>query len=405
MLKDAVLKGSRNPEDYFNYLQDKVEPLCPNDVTDAPYVHLSTIKGETAYDESKPEYRFKRVPGSRWNNALIRGIHASNIAIIGDEGSVIDGSNCYDSIGEENYRGPHGITLFDCENIRLSGYTIQNTGNWAHNLLFCNNIRVNRITVLAGHDGFDAAVCNNLQIEESEFYTGDDCIAGFGNINTYVNNCILNSSCSALRFGGSNVLIENCRIYGPGRYCFRGSLTEQEKRDSAPSVTEGKRNNMLSAFTYYADYSLPIKTVPGNIVLSNCQIEQADRFLHYNYSGNETWQKNRPLDNIEFREIKANGISMPITAYGAVERKLSIKFQNVDLSMREGSENIDLIHICNFRELVLDNVNITRFKGDCLIRTWSDGEISMNQVRCEETGSDLTTKIKKAEQSFCASAI
>ena len=117
LLKGAVLKGSLNPEDYFNYLQDQVEPLPPDDVTDAPYVHLSTIKGETAYDENKREYRFTRVPGSRWNNALIRGIHASNIAIIGDEGSIIDGSNCYDAIGEENYRGPHGITLFDCENI------------------------------------------------------------------------------------------------------------------------------------------------------------------------------------------------------------------------------------------------------------------------------------------------
>lgn len=50
-------------------------------------------------------------------------------------------------------------------------------------------------------------------------------------------------------------------------------------------------------------------------------------------------------------------------------------------------------------------VNITGFKGDCLIRTWSDGEIRMNQVRCEEVGSDLTTKIKKAEQPFYASAI
>ena len=61
-----------------------------------------------------------------------------------------------------------------------------------------------------------------------------------------------------------------------------------------------------------------------------------------------------------------------------MERKLSIKFQDVDISLCEETDDIDLIHSCNFRELVLDNVNIIGFKGDCLIRTWLDGEIRMN---------------------------
>ena len=29
LLKNAVLKGSKNPEDYFGYLNDKTEPLAP----------------------------------------------------------------------------------------------------------------------------------------------------------------------------------------------------------------------------------------------------------------------------------------------------------------------------------------------------------------------------------------
>ena len=124
----AELVGSQNPEDYFNYKNDKVEPLREDQVTDAPYVHLSTIHGETEYVENKPEYRFRRIPGSRWNNAVIRAIDAENIKIIGEEGSVIDGNNCFDDVGsEEDYRGPHGITFFNCRNIELKGYTIQNT--------------------------------------------------------------------------------------------------------------------------------------------------------------------------------------------------------------------------------------------------------------------------------------
>ncbi len=30
----AILKGSRNPEDYFGYLADKIEPLTENEITD-----------------------------------------------------------------------------------------------------------------------------------------------------------------------------------------------------------------------------------------------------------------------------------------------------------------------------------------------------------------------------------
>ena len=109
----ATLKASRNPQDYFGYMTDKIQPLGDGQITDAPYVHLSTIKNETHYEDNKTEYRFKRIPGSRWNNAIIRTIDAENVAIIGEDGSVIDGDNCFDEQGEEDYRGPHGITLFN----------------------------------------------------------------------------------------------------------------------------------------------------------------------------------------------------------------------------------------------------------------------------------------------------
>ena len=396
----AMLIGSRNPNDYFNYINDKVEPLSDNQITDAPYVHLSTIHGETDYVELKPEYRFKRIPGSRWNNAIIRAIDAENVKIIGEEDSIIDGANCFDEIGEEDYRGPHGITFFNCRNIEFKGYTIQNTGNWAHNLLFCININFDGITVCAGHDGLDASVCDNLRIVNSEFYTGDDCIAGFGNINTYIADCILNSSCSAIRFGGTNALVERCHIYGPGKYCFRGSLTDEEKRNSVPSPSIGARNNMLSAFTYYADYSLPINVLPGNIIIADCKIDMADRLLHYNYSGNETWQKHRPLDSIEFRNIKATKISMPVTAYGGEESPINLTFKDIDITLREGHEDISLIHACNYNCIRLENVTIPNFKGECVVKQWSEGLIIFNNVKCGEAKTTMM-----ADEPFFAEPI
>ena len=112
LMKNAVLKGIRNPEEYYGYLRDSIEPLGKEQITDVGYVGLWTIHGETEYDETDSRYRFKRIAGSRWNNALIRAINAENVAIVGEPGSVIDGDNCYDEIGEENYRGPHAIGFF-----------------------------------------------------------------------------------------------------------------------------------------------------------------------------------------------------------------------------------------------------------------------------------------------------
>lgn len=403
LLENAYLLGSANPEDYFNYLHDEVEPLTAEQITDAPYVHLSTIHGETEYVDNKSEYRFKRIAGSRWNNAIIRAIDAENIKVIGEKNSVIDGVNCFDEDGEEEYRGPHGMTFFNCRNIELKGYTIQNTGNWAHNFLFCTNISVEKITVLAGHDGFDASVCTNLSITDSEFYTGDDCIAGFGNVNTNIRNCILNSSCSAMRFGGSNVLVEKCHIYGPGKYCFRGSLSDDEKRCSAPSVTEGNRNNMLSAFTYYADYSLPIEVSPGNIIITDCKIDMANRFLHYNYSGNETWQKNRPLESICFKNIKATDICMPLTAYGDKNVPVTVELENVDISIQKGFESINFMHVANCKKIVLENVKLKNFTGNSLIKTWSEaGKIEIKNLECS---IDENNYVIMAEDEFSCQPI
>ena len=370
----AILKGSRNPEDYFGYINDKIEPLSESEITDAPYVHICEVKGETEYVENREEYRYKRTPGSRWNNAIIRTINAENVAIIGEEGSVIDGDNCYDEIGEEQYRGPHGMTMFKTKNIKLSGYTIKNCGNWAHNLLFCENISVSKITALAGHDGFDAAVSRNITIADSEFYTGDDCIAGFGNANIYISGCILNSACSAMRFSGTNVLVENCRMYSPCRYSFRGRLTKEEKESGAMVASAG-RYNMLSAFTYYGDYTLPIKEQPGNIIIRNCEMENAGKMLHYHY-GREGWQRNRPMTDITFENVVAKGITLPMIVCGDKNVPFTLKLKNVNVDIGNGEQTPDtFMYAEDFEKIELENFTLKNFKGDAVILKKSGGTV------------------------------
>ncbi len=389
LLEGAVLKGSMDPEDYFGYLTDTVEPLRPDQITDAPYVHIPILiktKKETEYVEGDPDYDHKRLPGSRWNNALIRAIDAEDVAIIGEKGSVLDGANCADEQGEEKYRGPHGITMVNTKRVTLRGYTIQNTGNWAHNLRSCDNVSVEGITALAGHDGLDVFDCRNVTITGSEFYTGDDCLAGFGNVNVFVSDCMLNSSCSAMRFGGTNVLVRKCRMVGPGKYLFRGLMPREDRLLGKHFENTGEytaHQRMLSAFTYYADYSMPISEIPGNVIIEDCEIEQTDRFLHYNFSGNEPWQKGAPLENITFRNIRATGIAMPLTAYGTEEFPVEVTMRNISIRMRDGVEPAPLVRACHFRRILMENVDVTNFKGDCLILSRTEDETVLRNVTCD----------------------
>ena len=51
---------------------------------------------------------------------------------------------------------------------------------------------MDNVTVEAGHDGIHMTASKNITVKNSNFYTGDDCIAGTANVNVYVNNCELN---------------------------------------------------------------------------------------------------------------------------------------------------------------------------------------------------------------------
>lgn len=391
LMKNAVLKGTRNPEDYYGWLKDTLQPMEPSEVTDVLHNRAELS------DNPERDWQFMRLPGSRWHNGLIRAIDAENIAIIGEEGAVIDGNDCFDELGEEQYRGPHAISFFRCKNIRLKGYTVQRSGNWGHNFFYCSQISVDHVEVLAGHDGVHMTVCENIMIRNSNFYTGDDCIAGFANLNVLVDNCEINSACSGFRFGGSNVMISNCHIFAPCRYAFRGSLTAEEKRESAPSHPAGHRTNMLSAFTYYADYSVEIPYQPGNIVIADTTVEGADKLFHYNRSGNEIWQTNRPLANVRFERVTAENLAQPAVFYGEEAFLLSAKFCQVHMTVREGCEETPLFWVCNYDDITLEDVTVEGGADVPLIQTWSDRKINIKGLSCTPKRTNI---VERAATSF-----
>ncbi len=349
LLENAVLLGSIDPEDYCTFLSDAIEPISEEEKSKM----VATAKQDECKDRSSA------YPYSRWNNGLIRAIHAENIAIIGEKGSEINGQNCYDPLGEEKYRGPHAINMWFCKNVRLEGYTVRDSANWAHAIHNSENITARNLTVLGGHDGFDVRTCDHVLIENSRFLTGDDGIAGFDDLDVTVRNCYFESACSVFRFGGSHVRFENCESRLSSVYAFRGSLSDEEKKNRVTAEIGKHRNLCKSLFLYYCDTRAEIRETPGDIVISGCRFGRADKLFHLPFG--HIWCCNRSLDNITFESCTFEEILDPIVADCPENEPLSITLKNCTVKAREGAEDHPFLSGKNVRALTLDNVLVEGF--------------------------------------------
>ena len=349
LLENAVLLGSTCPEDYLDYINDEIEPI-QTQIRDGA---VSTIN--PGYTPSRSVF-----PCSRWNNAIIRAINATDIAIIGEKGSEINGQNCYDPVGEEDYRGPHAINMWFCENVILRGYTIRDSANWAHAIQNSKDIVADGLTVLGGHDGFDVRTCNDILIENCRFLTGDDCIAGFDNIDVLVRNCYFESSCSIFRFGATDMLVENCRGVAPATYGFRGSLSKEEKQNRA-DTTPSSLHNCLNVFLYYCDNRAFIRKTPGNILIRNCEFQNPDSVLRLPFG--HKWCCNRSLADITFENCAIHGVCVPIEVTAPEQEPMSLRMKNCTITPREGFVQMPFLTGENLQTVQLEYTDLSAFEN------------------------------------------
>ena len=373
----AILKGTRVPADYEIMKQDTVEPMAEKYYTDAVWGPART---RTTHDHILKA-------GSNWNNAMIRLLGAHDAAVIGEAGSVIDGSDCYDAIGEEHYRGPHGISFHDCHDLTFRGYTIRNTGNWAHQCFNSQNLSFSELTIEGGHDGIHTSSCDHIHIHDCKMFTGDDCIAGFDNFDVRVHDCELNTACSAFRFGGTDVLIERCQMYGPAKYFFRGSLSKEDKISGNATPVVG-RKTMLGMFTYYADFTLTVRHPPRNIVMRDCTLENAMRFVLYDFSGAQVWQMGKPLEEITFENVVAKNVDMPLDLYGDAEKKHTVYLKNCKIGFTEPVGCA--IRAAHFETLHAENVRFENVNGPLVLSFGEAGKITTSNVTGAKTLMEST---------------
>jgi hypothetical protein len=163
---------------------------------------------------------------THWHRALILGDGVDNVTITGH--GVINGNNVTDAKGEEGVRGPHAVLLGNSKNITLRDVSIRDAGNYAVLLEFTSQVSVRGVKITGGYDGvhfrgWKDNPCCDVSIIDCEFYTGDDCIAGWYWQDALIDRCIITSSCNGIRLFGpaKHVIVHNCLFFGPGRYEWR----------------------------------------------------------------------------------------------------------------------------------------------------------------------------------------
>lgn len=378
----AILKGSRDPEQYFGYRQDTLEPVALEECGD----YLS---------DTKKAVSASCVATSRWSNGLIRAIDAQNIAVTGEVGSYIDGCNCYDPQGEQQYRGPHGMSIWRCRGIRLTGYTFLNSSNWCHAIFQSKDITIQGIGIHGGCDGIDIRTCDNVLIEDCNINSGDDCVAGFDNHDVIIRNCTLNTACMPFRLSGNNILAENCvskdRNFGSRRW-----MTDEEK-SRGELTNEKNRHESHATYSCYCDYRAVIRKPLENITIRNCHFAQEHEILRIEYDGRHRFCVNRGLRSITFEDCSMADIIDTGMIWGKADEKVSVYLKNVKVTCRPGHEHVPLFVADHFDRIVLENCTFEGYAEPTILVGDEDPGV------IEVTGG-TPVKLQKATKEECFKA-
>jgi len=283
---------------------------------------------------------YQNRPWPTYYRAILSVYGGKNIAVIGEKDSVIDGSDCTDPKGEEGYRGPHGMMITNVENLTLRGYSIENCGNFMHQIDNCRHISMTHVSCVGGSDGVHLHHCDNILIEDCLFRTGDDCIAGINMHDLTVRRCEINTSCQAFRAGGTDILVEDCRIWGPGIYPHRMTVVQNRGtelvRDRKNTLSrEAGRHNLICVFLHFASTNFKNPRPYGNVIFRNCTVEQADRFLDY-HADLEPLEAGTHLTDIRLEHVSFTGLKECSDVCASAEEPLTVTLQDVTAVFRNG---------------------------------------------------------------------
>lgn len=325
----AVLKGSDNIADY---------PLIP-----------SRMEGKSIY----------------YYAALVNAYHVDNFEITGN--GTINGNGLKfwkyfwayrDSMSQvgkyatnlEVHR-PRLVFIWGCDNVKLSGVKLHNSGFWTTHLYQCNNVLIENCDIRSpfqpvkapSTDGVDIDVCKGVTIRKCTISVNDDavCIKGGKGPTAHkliengmvedilVEDCDFGDSHGVLTFGSEsiharNVLLRNCTVNSntpllrikmrPDTYQLFENIRIENVTGTCGTLVELKPWKQF--FSLEGTNEKPVGIV-RNITLSNIQVK-CNSFAEIKGNPNDK------ISNIVFENIIATAIDPTLKS----EYK-SIKIKNV----------------------------------------------------------------------------
>lgn len=346
------------------------------------------------HQPTPPDY----MPESRWgkwHRGLIVGENVEDVTIAG--AGVIDGNKVFDPTGEERMRGPHTIVFVNCRQFTMRDITIVDSANYAVFFQVSDDVDIRNVRFVGGWDGihFRGApdrLCRNVTIENCQFQTGDDAIAGRYWDNVVITGCRVNSSCNGIRVIGpaTRMIVHGCLFHGPGRQPHRTSGAARRTnmlsgiilQPGAWDATRGQMDEvLLSDITMWGVASPVTLWLKKGNTAGRVTIERLNATGVYRAPMSvESWW-DAPVTNVVLRDISVEfegGIistskvasitgpgvdARPLPAWGFYARNVErLTLENVRFSLTRDdirpvllAENVSSLH--------LDGVKYTRVAG------------------------------------------
>ena len=226
---------------------------------------------------------------------------------------------------------PNFIQPYRCKNILIEGVTIINSPMWEIHPVLCSNVTVRGVTIRShgpNNDGCNPESCRDVLIENSEFDTGDDCIAiksgrnadgrrlNVPTENVIVRGCRFKDGHGGVTIGSEisghvrNVFAENCVMDSPNldralrlkNNAARGGIIENiYMRD----VKVGQVADAVLQIDFHYEEGAAGKFTPvaRNIHMSNVTSEKS------NYGVYLRGFPNAPIFDVELEDCTFNNVA------------------------------------------------------------------------------------------------
>lgn len=233
---------------------------------------------------------------------------------------------------EEAALRPSFLQLINCQQVLIEGITLIDGPQWTIHPVYCQDVVIRNVhvhTTGPNTDGLNPDSCKNVVIEDSDFFTGDDCIA----INSGLNE-------DGWRVGKSceNIEIRRCRMTGGHGGVVVGS-----------AISGGVRNVYAhDCIISGTMQGLRMKSMRGrggvveNVRFENIRIDEvSNEALQINmfYEFSTVMPKTKMpsvFRNISFTNVRGSGAKVGLMLKGLPEQKLeNIMLQDIELTAQE----------------------------------------------------------------------